>query len=267
VCVCVVKVFNLEGIDDEGWWGLAWVRAHALTGDAQYLNLAKLIFKDMSDYWDTQCNGGVWWDRKRTYKNAVTNELYFALAAGLYLQSNDATYLDWAKREWQWFEASGMINGNWLVNDGLNNCKNNGQTTWTYNQGVVLGGLADLWKATKNDTLLTVAANIATATFKNLVYSDGILREPCEPQKNCDGDQTQFKGIFMRHLGYLYSVTKDAQTATFIMNNANSIWNRDRSTPTTKNYLGLYWEGPYDKPDASRQSSAIEAINAALLLS
>jgi len=261
------QVFWLEGIDDEGWWGLAWARAYKLTGNAKYLNLAELVLKDMAKYWDDTCKGGVWWNRVRTYKNAITNELFFALAAALYQHTNNQEYLNWAQKEWAWLESSTMLNAQGLFNDGINNgnCQNNGQTTWTYNQGVVLGGLADLWRATKNDTLLKVALRVANATFTHLVYSDGILREPCEPNKDCDGDQTQFKGIFMRHLGYLYQVTNDASVGNFISKNANSIWQRGRSTDG-RNNLGLYWEGPYDQADASRQSSAIDAINAAVLL-
>jgi len=193
---------------------------------------------------------------------------FFALAAALYNQTGEQTYLSWATREWRWFEASGMINSNFLINDGINNdnCKNNGQTTWTYNQGVVLGGLADLYKATKNESLLNIAQKIVDATFRNLAYNDGILREPCEPQKNCDGDQTQFKGIFMRHLGYLYTVTKNKQIGDFIINNANSIWQRARLSTDLHEYIGVYWEGPYTMAGASTQSSACEALNAALLV-
>jgi len=261
------KVFWEEGIDDEGWWGLAWARSFTLYGTAENLQLAEAVFKDMTDYWDNKCGGGVWWNRARTYKNAVTNELFVSLAASLYLRTKNPTYLTWAKNSWAWFESSTMINSKYLINDGLdtNTCKNNGQTEWTYNQGVILGGLADLWVATKNDTLLTVALKIVNATFTNLVYSDGILRESCEVQKNCNGDQLQFKGIYMRNLGYLYNVTKNAQIGQFIRNNANSMWNRARSSDG-KNHIGLYWEGPFDSADATRQSSACEALNAALLL-
>lgn len=51
--------------------------------------------------------------------------------------------LAWATKEFAWFNASGMIDragGTWLVNDGLDaaTCKNNGGTTWTYNQGTPL---------------------------------------------------------------------------------------------------------------------------------
>ena len=54
-----------------------------------------------------------------------------------------------------------MINSDNLINDGLDNCKNNHQTTWTYNQGVILGGLADLAAATNNNTLLRIGQEIA----------------------------------------------------------------------------------------------------------
>jgi len=61
-------------------------------------------------------------------------------------------------------ESSGMINSEYLINDGLtNDCKNNGETTWTYNQGVILGGLHYLYQITGNATLLTIAEKIADA--------------------------------------------------------------------------------------------------------
>ena len=48
---------------------------------------------------------------------------------------------DWAAKEWAWFKESGMINAGSLVNDGLGrDCKKNGRRTYTYNQGVILGG-------------------------------------------------------------------------------------------------------------------------------
>jgi hypothetical protein len=44
-------------------------------------------------------------------------------------------YLAWAQQEWDWFLQSGMVNAQWLVNDGLgSDCLNNNSTTWTYNQ-------------------------------------------------------------------------------------------------------------------------------------
>ena len=67
-----------------------------------------------------------------------------------------------------------MINAEALVNDGLDAaCRNNRQTTWTYNQGVLLGGLASLYRATRNATLLEVAGHTANATIARL-SPDGV---------------------------------------------------------------------------------------------
>eukprot|EP01043_Picozoa_sp_COSAG02_P103326 COSAG02_NODE_39334_length_418_cov_0.971787_1_plen_62_part_10 len=40
-----------------------------------------------------ECNGGVWWSKKRSYKNAVTNELAVANAALLANATGEERYL------------------------------------------------------------------------------------------------------------------------------------------------------------------------------
>ena len=79
----------------------------------------------------------------------------------LYLLTQDPVHLDWAikvrhactnrtslcvvmrvcvvlccveqRQEWTWLESTGMLNSQWLFNDGLlNDCQNNNSTTWTY---------------------------------------------------------------------------------------------------------------------------------------
>lgn len=105
-------------------------------------------------------------------------------------------------------------------------CTNNNRTTWTHNQGVILSGLALLYNATRNASLLDIAQKIADATLQRLVYSDAILKEPCEP--NCTNDQKLYKGIFVRHLAYLIPYLTDAahiqQYRLFLQQNAASVW-------------------------------------------
>jgi len=253
--------FTTEGYDDEGWWGLGWIAAYKLTQTASFLQRAEAIFADMQLAWSNDCGGGIWWNRQKTYKNAITNELFLSLAAELYIATKQESYLNWALQEWKWFNASGMINNQHLINDGLTNtCKNNGQPTWTYNQGVVLGGLSSLYQIMNDKDYLVTATQIAEATM-TLMSPKGILQESCEPSKSCDGDQVQFKGIFMRNLAYLYQSTQSSSISSYIKANAQSIWSNDRSGSS----LGLYWNGPFDSADAARQSSALDALNAALV--
>ncbi|KZV89832.1 Six-hairpin glycosidase, partial [Exidia glandulosa HHB12029] len=122
--------FTSRAIDDSAWWGMAWVRAYDLTGNKKYLDEAVIIANYVHGFWDTStCNGGVWWDGERTYKNAVTIGLYIRLTAVLHNRiSGDTTWRDRAIKAWNWFDKSGMVNADGLVNDGINHdCKNNGQ--------------------------------------------------------------------------------------------------------------------------------------------
>lgn len=255
--------FLNEYYDDEGWWALTWVQGYDLTGDERYLRVAKSLFVDMVDGWDDTCGGGVWWSKARGYKNAIPNELFLSLAAKLALRSigdEAAGFRDWALRSWRWFLASGMLNSSSLINDGLGaDCRNNGGITWTYNQGVILGGLADLARLTGDSSHLDTAGRIAHAALDTLTDSAGVLHEPCEP--NCGADGPQFKGIFVRNLADLHEAAPSDRYTDFVRYNADSLWHTDRSSA---NELGLVWSGPFDSADASRQSSALDCLNAAL---
>jgi predicted alpha-1,6-mannanase (GH76 family) len=256
--------------DDEGWWALAWIDAYDLTHAPQYLEMAESIFADMTGGWDTTtCGGGVWWSKDKTYKNAIANELFLSVAAHLANRTakpQRSQYANWSRQEWHWFAASGMINAQNLINDGLNSsnpnaCTNNGQATWSYNQGVILGGLAEFSRFGNDRSILIRASQIATAAITHLTDANGILHDPCEP--NCGADGPQFKGILVRNLMRLNATAPDNAYRSFASANADSIWNNDQSTNYT---FGLIWSGPFDSADAARQSSALDAIVAASVM-
>jgi predicted alpha-1,6-mannanase (GH76 family) len=262
--------------DDNAWWALTWVAAYDLTGDTRYLETARAIFTADTAGWDDVCHGGVWWNVSKNYKNAIPNELFLTLAARLHQRTpgdhGRESYLAWALKEWEWFAASGLINGLGLVNDGLSPaCENNDGVTWTYNQGVILGGLVALHEITGDRAYLERAEAIASAALRYLTTPaeasagpPGVLVEPCElTGTGCDGDQTQFKGIFTRNLYELYLQDRRPAYRTFILNNARSIWDNNRNA---EDQFGLCWTGPFDTADASRQSSALDALNAAVAL-
>ena len=258
--------------DDNGWWGLAWIRAYDLTSEVRYLDAAKRIFDNMVTAWDDTCDGGVWWNEDRQYKNAITNELFLTLAARLHLRSpgGDGHHLDWALREWHWFSASGMIGQHGLVNDGLTaGCENNGKPTYTYNQGVILGGLGDLYEITGDGAFLRQGESIADAALRELTTPPtaerpGILTEPGEARMaGRREDGSQFKGIFVRNLYDFYLHSRRTEYRDFIFRNARSIW----ASRDAQNQFGVCWAGPFDTADASRQSSALDVLNAAVALS
>ena len=250
--------------DDEGWWALAWINAYDLTSQPQYLAMAQSIFTDMSGAWDNTCGGGIWWSKERNYKNAIANELFLSVAASLARRSADADRAqaaDWAAKEWAWFQASGMINNDHLVNDGLiideadGTCRNNGRTVWTYNQGVVLGALTEWSRANHDPNLLMQARILADAGISHLADDVGILHDPCEPE--CGADANQFKGIFMRNLRQMNQQVQEPRYNAFFARNAASVWDADR---TATNEFGVVWTGPVAQINAGTHSSALDAI-------
>lgn len=269
--VMTAATINLSGslngyYDDEGWWALGWIQAYDVTNDQQYLKTAVDIFEDMKNGSTTPCSNGtsgIWWDKANTYVNAIANELYLSVASHLANRmGNKQYYLDIAQNQWAWFQESGMINSKNLINDGLQNCSNNGGTVWSYNQGVILGALVELNKASPNAAYLTTARNIATAAIANLSDSNNVLHDPCEP--NCGADGSQFKGVFMRNLQKLQAAAPDDGFLKSIGANAASIWSYDRNSADE---LSVVWSGPFVTPaNASTHSSAMDALVAAVAL-
>jgi hypothetical protein len=249
-------------LDDSGWWGLAWVDAYDVTGDSRYLNTARADADYMYSYWDGTCGGGVWWSTARSSKNAIENSLYIQLNAELSQRiSGDTAYRGRAQQAWTWFQGTGMLNGSNLVNDGVNlsTCKNNGDVTWTYNQGVLIDGLVQLNKLTGDANALTVARRIGDAmTTSGYLSPNGILREPNESD-SCNNDGASFKGAAIRGLGALNTAVGGAYN-TYLTRNADSAFNNDRTTLGT---YGPHWAGPFTATNHGCQHSALDLLNAA----
>ena len=145
---------------------------------------------------------------------------------------------------------------------------NNGHPTWTYNQGVILGGLAALHQITGDRGYLAQGEAIADAALAALTTPPaaspaGILTEPSERPGARYGDDTQFKGIFVRYLHDFYAASGRPAYREFILRNARSLWDNSRNSA---DQFGMRWACPFDEAGASRQSSALDALNAAAAL-
>ncbi|MFI6335730.1 glycoside hydrolase family 76 protein [Streptomyces sp. NPDC050535] len=262
--------FISRAVDDAAWWAVAWLAAYDHTGQQRYLDEAVTITGYVHQFWDTgSCGGGVWWDRERTYKNAVTNGLYLWLTTSLHQRIGGDTM--WGARATtaaDWYLAAGLINSSGLVNDGLTSgCGNNGQTVWSYNQGLAIGAFTELWRSTGSGRYLDTAKRLADAAISSPALTrGGVLTESCDVgTASCDDNQKQFKGIFMRHFGDLASATTSNTYRAYVTKQADSIWAGDRDT---LNRLGQRWSGTSPNPsDWRTQASALEALTAAERLS
>jgi predicted alpha-1,6-mannanase (GH76 family) len=251
--------FTNDYIDDTGWWALAWIRAYDLTGEQRYLDTARFDADYMWSTRDDVCGGGVVWNVNQRYKNAVTNELFIKVAASLHRRiPDDTVYLDQALNIWQWFRASGMINDDNLINDGLDaaTCANNGQTTWSYNQGIILGALTELYAATNDRGYLAQAQVLADASTRSAFLNPGgVLTEPCE-QNGCGGDGPTFKGVYVRNLGELNAALRNRPYQAYLTRQATTSYREDRNR---FDQYGVHWAGPIASISAATQQSATEA--------
>jgi len=256
--------FVNEFVDDTGWWALAWIKAYDLTADPKYLRTARHGVDFMWQAHDDTCGGGLWWTVNHTYKNAIASELFIQAAAQLGRRLGDAgsDYVSRALSVWEWFDSSGMINEDLLINDGLDprTCTNNGAETWTYNQGVVLGGLVALSQATGDQQYLTRARELAEAsTTAESLNPGGVLVEPCEAT-GCDINGPSFKGIYVRNLGELNRVLTDHPYSPYLLDQATSAYDNNR---TSDSEYGIHWAGPIAAISAATQQSAVDLLVAA----
>jgi predicted alpha-1,6-mannanase (GH76 family) len=248
--------------DDDLWAVIASVDAWQIERDPELLAWAAANYaRIVAEHWDDTCGGGLWWDRRHTYKNAITNELLLYASTRLYLATGQQAYRDWALRSWAWFAASGMIGADGLVNDGLKiegngaQCRNNGAPYYTYNQGVILGGLNDLSALTGDSQYRQIAVRTALAATRRLVTADGLLTEP---RDDLGADGPMFKGVFAFHLGHLVEAMaagpERAEIQQWLRRNSEAVWTL--SADGTKPVDGV-WRGGTGQFGAAAQASAI----------
>lgn len=265
--------FCSRAIDDSGWWALTWMCAFDLTGEQKYLDMAVTIGEFMHDFWDTgRCGGGIWWDEERTYKNAVTNGQWVRLTAQLHNRlDGDRLWLSRAREAWDWYVASPMINEGGLLNDGLTeDCGNNHDHVYTYNQGLAIGAALEMHRATGEEEMLDMARYFADSALREgALVEDGILQEWTDPLGETTNDNhKQFKGIFARYLMDLADTTGETVYREAVARQAASIWERDR---TDEGRHGVRWNGEEtaESPNVAdwrTQASALSALIADLPL-
>jgi predicted alpha-1,6-mannanase (GH76 family) len=279
--------------DDTAWWGLVWLQAYTLTHYAPYLNTAETIAHYIHLDWTSTCGGGVWWRRSSPYdKNAIANELFLELTGWLYNTTHTGEYKTWAVDEWDWFARSKMITKSYQVRDGLPSgtystaaCGDGSISAniYTYNQGVILAGLAQLYKATSNSAYLTEAEKIANAALNPklspaTVTKQGVLNEPtCKiGSTKCGGDAQSFKGIFVRGLKMLNEIAPSSKNKykasynKFFATQARCIETKDTvritTIPPARDFFGMFWGGPTKSGTYSTYTTAsgLDALVAAL---
>lgn len=191
----------------------------------------------------------LWSRRLSPYKNAITNELWVSSSISMYrhfigdnftapwlagqeFSEKDPEHLAAAIEGYKWLKNVNMTNAHGLYVDGYHishrsensKCDLRDEMVYTYNQGVILTGLRELWISTGSESYLAdghaLLRSVVQATGWDTKASraidiidkhgrlprwhgigrGGLLEEQCDASGTCSQDGQSFKGIFFHHL-------------------------------------------------------------------
>ena len=205
--------------DDIMWMVIACARAHQLTGNPVYRDLAKSNF-DMcyARAWSTNLGGGLWWKTANLSKNACVNGPAAIASFLLYQISGDTNYLVKSKAIYEWERDNLFDPKSGHIYDSMDYRGEINPKSFTYNQGTFIGAANFLGRT--ND------AKLAGDFTKNILCEGGIM-----PGYNQAGDGGGFNGICARWVARFVKdrgLQKDYQT--WLQANADAAWKMRRPT-------------------------------------
>lgn len=240
------------GNDDQSFWGLSAMLAAESNfqnppyTDPQWLALAQAVFNTQTDpdRRDGSCGGGLRWqvlalNNGYSYKNAISNGLFFNLAARLARYTGDESYALHAAETFDWMLRVGLIDSETFdVFDGAHvehSCRDINRAQFSYNVAVLLHGAAFMYDFTGGegvwaDRVDGLLGSMLRTSFvppaDDAESSERIAFEPaCEggvskiPSDGCTSDMLAYKGFGARWM---------AATAQLCP------WTRDRIMPVLR---------------------------------
>ena len=212
--------------DDNEWVGLALLRRWQFTHSPSLLARAETVFNLVSSGWDPDqehpCPGGVLFNNspKNTDRNAVTNGPGALFGSELYAATGRLDYLLWSIQMYEWVRNC-LAGPDGLYLDHISFDGQIDETTWSYNQGTMIGAGVVLYRVTGDRTYLTQATQLAGAALRR--FSGGGL---------LTADRPFFLAIYFENLLTLDATRRDGRYRAAMQAFADAAWNKLRSSST-----------------------------------
>jgi hypothetical protein len=185
--------------DDNAWIAGTLLDWSQLQGSASARQRATALFARIVGAWDTNakhaCAGGVFWTAAvgNRDRNTVTTANAALLGLRLYAATHSADYLTWSQRLLGWVDRC-MLGQDDLYWDHIALDGTIDTTYWSYNQGLVIGTLVELYAITGDAATLARAEQLGDAALA--YFSD-----------RWDSDEPpEFAAVFFRYLLELAAV-------------------------------------------------------------
>ncbi|PZF54107.1 hydrolase [Curtobacterium sp. MCSS17_008] len=246
--------------DDNAVVGLSLVSQYQATSDPGYLDRARGAFDIAVRGWNPDttltCPGGSdWIDRPdNTTRAANVTGLSAQLAAHLYEETGESSYLRWSTKLYSWnnrcLKESAGLYRNSIADDGTVD-----PTLWTYNSGAMIGTATILFRTTEDPKYLQQASNAARASLRYWTAENRLQQQPAV-----------FNAFYFKDLLLLDSVQHDPAYRAALEQYATVTWRDNRDAAT-----GLFHFQPsgggdpaWDRPAATLDQAAMVQLFAVL---
>ena len=203
--------------DDIMWMVIACTRAHLLTGNAEFRDVARTNF-DLcyARAASTNLGGGIWWKTNNQSKNACVNGPGAIAAFLLGRATGEDAYFTKATNMFLWLRATLFDPATGKVSDNINISGRVGRFALTYNQGTFVGAA--------NLLGFTNEARLAALYTMNQMCKDGYL-----PPGGENGDGGGFNGIGVRWIArFMKDRGEQATFEPWLQKNAEAAWQARR---------------------------------------
>lgn len=240
--------------DDNAVVGLSLVSQYQATADPEYLDRARGAFDIAARGWSTDtaltCPGGSdWIDRPdNTTRGANVTALSAQLAAHLYEETGEASYLRWSTRAYNWTNRC-LKESTGLYRNSLDDGGAVDPTLWTYNSGAMIATATILYRTTDDPEYLRQATNAARASLRYWTAENRLQQQPAV-----------FNAFYAKDLLLLDSVQHDPAYRAAIEQYATATW-RDNRDPDT----GLFHFQPSGGGDPAWSRAAATLDQAAMV--
>lgn len=237
--------------DDIMWMVIACTRAHLISGNKEFLDVARENFDVCyARAISPDLGGGLWWKTNNQSKNACVNGPGAIAAFLLGKATGDADYLTKAKELFLWEKSTLFDAATGRVADSIDIRGRVHRMALTYNQGTFVGAA--------NLLGYHAEAKLAATFTMNVLCRDGFL-----PGGNEKGDGGGFNGIGVRWIAHFMRDQKQQDTfGPWLQKNADAAWQARRASDN------LCWNRwPRPTPEGTRFSwgcsSAVVLLQAA----
>lgn len=194
--------------DDNVWLGIDFTDFYHMTGEAKYLDKARIIWEFVMSGCDDVLGGGIYWcEQKKHSKNTCSNAPGAVFAFKLFEATGDSIYYHQGAQLYAWTKGMLQDPTDYLYFDNLGLDYRLGRAKFAYNSGQMMQAAALQYKLTGEESFLVDAHRLAKACH-NYFFTD-FTTPAGDAFKMINKGDVWFTAVMLRGYIELYKIDKD----------------------------------------------------------